>query len=226
VFVRSASDFVHAFSNTVQGAICSFPFPQSTSAKIDHLIAEIDELASVGEPAQSTCVAMLHKAGKRMCSSGAMTDSWLELWTESLCVRDFASVSHLLRRLWPAIEGQHPIVIAARQHIAGHYAEPNLNAAVTARALGVTRRRLAAALSKGGVPSYRHLLRWTRVTHAVVLLRTPGLLIKEAAFACGFRHASEFSRACVDVMGTSPLKLVRRAEARAPRPRQGARRRT
>jgi AraC-like DNA-binding protein len=208
-----SSDFVHSFSNTIQVALCSFPL---RPAEVERVIVRVDELSLIGEPAQSTCVAILHKAGRRACSSTGITESWFDLWTEALCLRDFVSVAQLLRKLLPSIDSEHRIVAAARQHIARHYADPTLSAAATADALGITRRRLAGALSKAGADSYRQLLRRARVAHALGLLRTPGLSIKAAAFACGFRHASEFSRACVDVTGTSPRRLARRVDARPP----------
>jgi AraC-like DNA-binding protein len=206
-----SSDFVHSFSNTTQVALCNFPL---RPAEVERLIHGVDELPLVSEPAQSTCVAILHKAGRHTCAAMGITESWFDLWTEALCVRDFVSVSQLLRKLLPSRDTDHRIVAAVRQHIARHHADPKLSAADTADALGITRRRLAAALSKAGVGSYRQLLRRTRVTRALGLLRAPGFSIKAAAFACGFRHASEFSRACVEVTGTSPRRLARRVETR------------
>jgi AraC-like DNA-binding protein len=202
-----SSDFVHSFSNTLQIALCVFPF---CSADIERLIARVDELGVLGEPAQSTCVAMLHKAGRRAYALTGITDTWVDVWTEALCRRDFVSVARLLRKLGPAVDGRLSIVQAARQHIAHHYSDPGLSGAMTARALGLTRRRLTSTLANGDAGSYRHLLRWTRVDRGLGMLRTTDLSIKEVAFACGFRHPSEFSRACVAVTGSSPRACQQR----------------
>ena len=202
-----SSDFVHSFSNTLQVALCVFPL---CSADIERLIARVDELGVLGEPAQSTCVAMLHKAGRRAYAVMGIADMWVDVWTEALCRRDFVSLSRLLRELGPAVEGRHPIVLAARQHIAHHYSDPGLSAAMTARALGLTRRRLTSTLARSDAGSYRQLLRRTRVDRGLAMLRTTDLAIKEVAFACGFRHPSEFSRACVAVTGSPPRECQQR----------------
>jgi AraC-like DNA-binding protein len=202
-----SSDFVHAFSNTLQVALCLFPF---CSANIERLIERVDQLGALGEPAQSTCVAMLHKGGRCAHALTGSTDTWVDVWTEALCRRDFVSVARMLRTLGPDVEGPQSIVLAARQHIAHHYSDPGLSATMTARALGLTRRRLTSALAKGDTGSYRHLLRRTRVDHGLRMLWTTDLSIKEVAFASGFRHPSEFSRACVAVTGSPPRDCQQR----------------
>jgi AraC-like DNA-binding protein len=201
------SDFVHSFSNTLQVALCVFPF---CSADIERLIVGVDALGVLGEPAQSTCVAMLYKAGRRAHAVMGITEMWVDVWTEALCRRDFVSLSRLLRELGPAVEGRHPIVLAARQHIAHHCSDPGLSAAMTARALGLARRCLTSTLAGSDAGSYRHLLRQMRVDRGLAMLRTTDLSIKEVAFACGFRHPSEFSRACVVVTGWPPRECQRR----------------
>jgi AraC-like DNA-binding protein len=206
-----SSDFVHSFSNTLQVSLCALPF---CSADLTRLIARIEELCVIGEPAQSTCVAMLHKAGKRARDVMGLTHAWGEMWTEALCRRDFASVARLIRKLEPASETRDSVVLTATQHIAQHHSDPGLSAAITARALGVSRRILTSTLARSDAGSYRHLLRKIRVERGLGMLHTTDLPIKAVAFACGFRHPSEFSRACVAVTGSSPRAYQQRLNDR------------
>lgn len=94
----------------------------------------------------------------------------------------------------------------ARQYIEAHLDDTDLDAAVIARHLGVSRSHLYRLFQRyGGVSAY--ILR-IRLRHAAAeLVRSPSRAITEIAYGLGFSSPSDFSRAFRRFYGYSPSEV-------------------
>jgi AraC-like DNA-binding protein len=121
-----------------------------------------------------------------------------------------ADAANRIRSLSPARPSRGEIRRRHRQirihaYVDAHLADPDLSAAVAARALGLSLRSLHLALAPTG-ESFNVLVRRRRLDACLVLLRQPdrGDNIAGVAFACGFNSLSSFYRAFRRIHKTCP----------------------
>lgn len=99
---------------------------------------------------------------------------------------------------------------AARRHIAKNFSRPDLSAAKTAAALGVSLRQLHLLFEPTGV-SFAAQLRATRLEHArSMLLQFPARPVTDIAYSCGWNSLATFHRVFRAVHGHTPGELRNR----------------
>lgn len=97
--------------------------------------------------------------------------------------------------------------------IAGHFADPGLNAASIAAAFGCSVRTLHRAFQRGGEASLARCLWRLRVEACAAALRTPeaaALSLTDLALQCGFASPAHFSGLFRGTYGESPSANRRR----------------
>ncbi|MEU6562840.1 helix-turn-helix domain-containing protein [Nocardia nova] len=129
------------------------------------------------------------------------------------------ATERLVELLCMHIVGDHPtetghlarIEAAVRRHIRSHAADPELNGAAVARALGWSVRQIQAALQAGGTTP-RELIKAERLRLAHSRLRDPAFAhwsIGDLAIGLGFGSASSFSTDFRRRFGASPRDVRR-----------------
>lgn len=96
------------------------------------------------------------------------------------------------------------IIARAEAHIMAELHDPELTVEATARALGLSRRRLDRAFAEGGRQVGRFIWSERLSRCRRDLLLEPKASVSEIAFRWGFSSASHFSRAFRAAYGTSP----------------------
>jgi len=99
----------------------------------------------------------------------------------------------------------------ALYYISRGFSDPSCRLDAAARTAGVSRWHLAHALKEHTGCAFRWHLRRQRAAAAQHMLMTSSLSIKEIAFACGYRSATQFCRDFRHVRGSSPGAFRRHA---------------
>jgi two-component system, response regulator YesN len=84
-------------------------------------------------------------------------------------------------------------------------ANPAISRQELAQALHLSSGHLGQVFKEYTGMELKEFLRRARLEHAVHLLRSSALIVKEIAEACGYEHESSFCRAFVTAMGIPPL---------------------
>jgi AraC-like DNA-binding protein len=92
----------------------------------------------------------------------------------------------------------------ALDYVSRRFSDPSCRLDVAARTAGVSRWHLAHALKAHTGCAFRGHLRRQRVLAAQHMLVTSSLSIKEIAFGCGYRSATQLCRDFRHVRGSSP----------------------
>lgn len=79
-----------------------------------------------------------------------------------------------------------------------------------ARAMGLSRWRLARALSDSGLSSAREVLLWGRLFQAGRLLPEPKTTVEDVAFRLGYSSHSAFRRALRSRVGLAPTEVIKK----------------
>lgn len=118
----------------------------------------------------------------------------------------------LVARIDRAFEGRIDPGVRALIRTAAELAGHGAPAPRLADWLYVSPRTLTRACTRLGIPAPQHLMGWTRVLHAVVLLDEPGRRPRDAAHAAGFASERSLRRAVQRYLGCS-LESLRRGGA-------------
>ncbi len=130
----------------------------------------------------------------------------------------YAQLQLLLRRYLSATDSgrvHHPALRAALAYVEQN-CRADLCVAEIARHAGISERHLRSLFARVLHDSPIDYVRGLRVRHALQLLRSTDLSIKEVSYRCGFRSSQYFSRTFKRLYGYSPSAVQRSAESGSP----------